>query len=109
MPMEESAMIELVQNMVIDNLGKEWACSLEVEKSTVTVHVEGYSKQYPLILSQDNTFIKNVNKKLKKLGIKYHVISKNNKNSSRTETMEVICLLKSNNCFSTKCGVRQEA
>ena len=68
MPMEESAMIELVQNMVTDNLGKEWACSLEVEKSAVTVHIEGYSKQYPLILSQDNTFIKNVNKKLKKLG-----------------------------------------
>ena len=68
MPMEESAMIELIQNMVTDNLGKEWVCSLEVEKGTVTVHVEGYSQQYPLILSQDNTFIKNVNKKLKKLG-----------------------------------------
>ena len=68
MPMEESAMIELIQNMVTDNLGKEWACSLEVEKGTVTVYIEGYSKQYPLILSQDNTFIKNVNKKLKKLG-----------------------------------------
>ena len=62
-------MTELFNNIVLDKLGKEWPCLLETTKNgVITVHINGYSTQYPLILSRDVTFIKNINKKLKKLG-----------------------------------------
>ncbi len=56
--------------LVIDKLGKEWSCELEVDNGTLIVHIEGYTKQYPLILAQDKIFVKNVNKELRELG--YH-------------------------------------
>ena len=61
-------MTEEVPKFVSDKLGKEWSCHLEVDNGTLIVHVQGYTKQYPLILSQDKIFVKNVNSKLHELG-----------------------------------------
>ena len=42
-------MTEEVPKFVSDKLGKEWSCHLEVDNGTLIVHVQGYTKQYPLI------------------------------------------------------------
>jgi hypothetical protein len=66
----DSIMVEIFNNIVLDNLGKEWPCSLETtEDGTVIAHINGYSDAYPLILSRDITFITNINKNLIKLGV----------------------------------------
>ena len=57
-------MAEKEPKLVLDKLGKEWSCQLEVDNGTLIVHIEGYTKQYPLILAQDNIFVKNVNNTL---------------------------------------------
>ena len=66
-------MTEEMPKLVSDKLGKEWSCHLEVDNGTLIVHVQGYTKQYPLILSQDKIFVKNVNSKLHELGYRGNV------------------------------------
>jgi len=61
-------MTKITPKLVSDKFGKEWSCRLEVDSGTLIVHVEGYTKQYPLILSQDKIFVKNVNSKLHEIG-----------------------------------------
>jgi hypothetical protein len=61
-------MTKITPKLVSDRLGKEWSCHLEVDNGTLIVHIEGYTKQYPLILSQDKIFVKNVNSKLHEIG-----------------------------------------
>lgn len=63
-------MTDIQPKLVSDKLGKEWSCQLEVDNGTLIVHIEGYTKQYPLILAQDTIFVENVNNKLRELG--YH-------------------------------------
>jgi hypothetical protein len=61
-------MTEEMPKLVSDKFGKEWSCHLEVDNGTLIVHVQGYTKQYPLILSQDKIFVENVNSKLHEIG-----------------------------------------
>ena len=36
-------MAEKEPKLVLDKLGKEWSCQLEVDNGTLIVHIEGYT------------------------------------------------------------------